>query len=76
MRQELQDPAVRAIRIGILSELLGRAAVLGARLRVHPQVQQDAKDGDIAHLRGHVDGIHALQANFSWAENTKRWRGL
>ena len=69
MRQELQDPTMLAILIRLLGNLLGRAAVLGARLRVHPQVQQDAKDGDIAHLRGHVDGIHALQANFSWAES-------
>ena len=76
MCQKLQDPAVRPISIGLLREVTGGAAIGRARLRVHPEVQKDTKNRHIAHLRGYVDGIHQLQANFSWwsiKEKRQRW---
>ena len=65
MRQELQDPAMRSLAVGLLRQLPGGTALGRTRLGVHPKVQQNAKDGHIPRLRGHMDGIDALEANLS-----------
>lgn len=73
MLQELQHPAMRSVAVRFLRDLPRRPSLGRAGLGVHAEVQENAKHGDICRLGGHVDGIHALEANLSWDLTWHNW---